>query len=382
MEEKFKRILEYVKIVDCCAIASNDIKNDMKTCSGHILKLSRIPGVCDLNKVYSGFRIEMEKDDLSRIDPNQKLILLTERGMMLSKRYYVFRIELILQFDYFTYDELFKVFLPENARVGAYEVVGDVIHLNLNEEQAKYKEIIGFILHNKTGKTVVNKTGKIDNVYRNYELEVLQGDDRDAMETIVLENGIKMVVDLKSVYWCSRLQGERSKLISEILQGGSNQIICDCFCGVGPHALPLAKAGCVVYANDLNSAAISCLKKSAKLNQIACTEMNESDLNTVHSSRIFISNQDASLYLSQLTDIPIDHFIFNLPEYSLEYVKHLRQFSHQFTLHAYFFVRKNENSIDLVRIKTGVSNPTVTFVRDVSPSKSVYKLTATRNDLV
>lgn len=263
-----------------------------------------------------------------------------------------------LNFNYFNHTEILRKIIPEKYAISAFEEVGDIIHLNLHDEVLNYKHIIAWVLNKKFNKTVINKKGKIDNVYRNYEYEVLEGEEK--FTTMVRESNVKIYVDLSKVYWCSRLQGERMNLIKEI---ESKSVVCDPFCGVGPHVLPLLKKDCKVYANDLNPDAIKCLKKSLKLNKFTC--------DTVYC-------EDAKKFLISLQNIKIDHFIFNLPEQSLDFVKFLPSFkNNNYTLHCYFFCRDNKNINDEIYEKTKyhLDIKYVKHVRKVSPSKSVYKLT-------
>lgn len=171
------------------------------------------------------------------------------------------------------------------------------------------------------------------------------------LETCLIENRAKFIIDIKNVYWCSKLQDERKKLLDICKRG---EVICDVFCGVGPMVIPLLLKGCIVYANDLNIKAVDCLKKNIKLNKI--------------SQNFFISNKDAKDYLED--SLPkIDHYILNLPEYSLDYIEYIQSGM----IHCYFF--SNENVEDLVYKKTGLLNADIKFIRKVSPSKNVYKLT-------
>lgn len=45
--------------------------------------------------------------------------------------------------------------------------------------------------------------------------------------------------------------------------------VCDVMAGVGPFAMPAAKKGCNVYANDLNPTSYKYMLENAKLNKVA-----------------------------------------------------------------------------------------------------------------
>ncbi|KAL6120957.1 hypothetical protein NUSPORA_02216 [Nucleospora cyclopteri] len=369
------------RIIECCGVFTDKltIKDDLYTLKGMLLKIKRIPTIIDLEKRYENFNVEIAGEANSSC---KRVILLQKKGMMFSKRYKVHNVKINLNFNYFTHTELLSEILPKDAELAAFETVGDIIHLNLSEKQLPYKKEIGEILYKKTKKTVVNKVGKIDNEFRNYNLEILapiksqEESNTGHLNTIHSENGIKIFIDLKNVYWSSRLQEERRKLINKIQTG---TIICDPFCGSGPIVLPLLKKNCNVFANDLNSRAIDCLKKSIKINKLV-------------NKKYQISCEDASIFMKKIADqnIPVDHFIFNLPEFSIDYIQCLKLFKNNFLLHCYFFVRFPSQNYDEIKVVTkylnsklniNVPQKCIYFVRDVSPTKSVYKLEIEKRDL-
>lgn len=186
-------------------------------------------------------------------------------------------------------------------------------------------------------------------------MEVLAGDN--SLQTVHVENGIKIYIDLSNVYWCSRLQNERLKIAKQIKKG---EILCDPFCGSGPQVLQALKYEAKVYANDLNPSAIECLKKSLKLNKFQCEQLE---------------NIDAGDFLRSLEGKKIDHFVFNLPNFSLDYIKYIIN-NNFFLLHCFFFCKQDVDPVEFIREKTGlkVDGKWLREVRKVSPSKSVWKL--------
>jgi tRNA (guanine37-N1)-methyltransferase len=78
-------------------------------------------------------------------------------------------------------------------------------------------------------------------------MEVLAGEPNFEVEH--KEGSCVFQFDIRRVYWCSRLQAERDRVIKKFKKG---EVLCDAFCGVGPLAVKAAKAGFKVIANDLN----------------------------------------------------------------------------------------------------------------------------------
>ena len=149
-----------------------------------------------------------------------------------------------------------------------FEQIGHVIHLNLKKKHFPHRYMIGEILLDRFQpiiQTIVNKVGEVSGPFRTYDMEVLAGKP-DTMVQLV-EDGIRLKFDLRNVYWCTRLSGERSYLMEEEFK--PKDIIVDAFCGVGALCLQAAqKLNATVYANDLNPDAIHYFQENAKSNGI------------------------------------------------------------------------------------------------------------------
>ena len=154
-------------------------------------------------------------------------------------------------------------------------------------------------------KTVVNKVNAIDETYRFFQMELLAGENN--MLTTVKEHGCSFCFDFSKVYWNSRLQSEHKRLV-DIFQ--KDEVICDMFAGVGPFAVPAAKKGCIVYANDLNPESYSALVKNCKLNHV--------------EGNVHCSNLDARQFVRELftkdKKPQFHHIIMNLPATAVEFL--------------------------------------------------------------
>lgn len=339
----------------------SQISENIKQLQHHMHKINRIPTVIHLNKRYDSFsftlnNLDLEIDEKSDSFAENFVLILLNTDEIKLPGFKVFEVEFILNANFFSHTELIKKLTDGKVQFSAYEMIGNIIHLNLTEEQQEYKRIIADVIHFKTGKTVINKTGKIENTYRFYKSEVLSGESN--LKTVHVENGIKFYLDLECVYWCSRLQSERVRILSMVKK---NDVVCDPFCGVGPNVLPAIKKQAKALCNDLNPAAIECLKRSLKLNKLKCE---------------CVENLDATTFLRKIKNERIDHLIFNLPEYSLDYIKEAEDIKGTYWLHVFFFCLEKEKCTEMIEKRTGyaVKEEWLREVRKVSPSKSVFKL--------
>ena len=284
-------------------------------------------------------------------------------------------------FDYadYNYHEALKLLLPAAVTVpSGFETIGCIAHLNLRESQFPYKYLIGQVIRDKTKevRTVVNKLDKLSNEYRTPELELISGVPE--YETVVHEEKANLYVEFEKVYWCSRLSGERSRVIQTLKQ---SDIVCDAFCGVGPFAVRAAKEkGCRVYASDLNPYCYSYLVKNVKENKVGhlvepanadARQYVQSILGRVHSKDI----------------LPVTRWFMNLPGDAVEFLdafpayysahpEHLSDESFKESkVHVYCFLLKDEEQamrLTLVeRVQQVLPNFDDSDVQEIHTLKSV-----------
>jgi len=144
--------------------------------------------------------------------------------------------------------------------------MGHLAHMNLNDEYLPYKYIISQVILDKNGslRTVVNKLDSIDAQFRFFKMELLAGEPNYVVEH--KESDCRFKFDFSRVYWNSRLHTEHTRLVN-IFQ--PEELVADVFAGVGPFALPAAKKGCAVLANDLNPESYKYLSLNIKDNKVS-----------------------------------------------------------------------------------------------------------------
>ena len=191
--------------------------------------------------------------------------------------------------------EILRELIPSEVEVStAFEAVGHIAHLNLIGDQLKYGKLIAAVILDKNPALtmVVNKVGSIHAQYRTFDMEVLACKDPEPNFVVQLrEQGCAFKFNYRSVYWNSRLNIEHERVVKSImpeieystapgkkrernppqLQARHRQPlhVLDACAGVGPFALPLAKNGARVTANDLNPESFKWLQENAEKNKLA-----------------------------------------------------------------------------------------------------------------
>ncbi|KAG2155495.1 Met-10+ like-protein-domain-containing protein [Suillus clintonianus] len=222
----------------------------------------------DLPKVRSVLRDP--HDDLERLillNVSEDAALTTEvRNFLQEQSATLVTHNLDLTYDYWTADEILQSILPEELCKGSpsgFAITGHLAHMNLNKEYLPYKHIIGQI-KNPMIQTVVNKLDSIDTKYRFFKMELLAGEPNYIVEHH--ESNCRFTFDFTHVYWNSRLHTEHDRLVQHFKP---TDVIADVFAGVGPFAIPAAKKGCAVFANDLNPESARYLSKNIIDNKVA-----------------------------------------------------------------------------------------------------------------
>ncbi|XP_005986475.2 tRNA (guanine(37)-N1)-methyltransferase isoform X1 [Latimeria chalumnae] len=227
----------------------------------------------------------------------------------------IHKYNLNLTYENFKTEEILRAVLPEGQDVtSGFSRIGHIAHMNLRDHQLPYRYLIGQVIMDKNpGVTsVVNKTTTIENTYRNFQMEVLAGEDN--MVTQVKENNNNYKFDFSKVYWNPRLSAEHGRIVGLLKPG---DVFFDVFAGVGPFAVPAAKKNCTVFANDLNPESYKWLVHNCSLNKV--------------DKKVHTFNQDGRDFIlgpvrEELTKVLVKddknsvHIVMNLPALAMEFL--------------------------------------------------------------
>jgi tRNA (guanine37-N1)-methyltransferase len=154
-----------------------------------------------------------------------------------------------------------------NLAPKSFEIIGNIAIIESRKEYEKYiKDIAEAIKKvHKNIDTVLLKKSSISGEYRIREYEVLFGSGKT--ETIHKENGCIFLLDIKKVFFSSKLSTERLRVASQVK---NNEIVVDMFAGVGPFSILIAKICNVshVYSIEINPYAYEYLKKNIEINKV------------------------------------------------------------------------------------------------------------------
>lgn len=151
----------------------------------------------------------------------------------------------------------------------AYDLIGDIAVLEIPDELSSHRETIGRVFHevHRNFSTILAKKGAISGTTRVREYQCLAGEDKT--DTIHIEYGCRLAVDLSKAYFSPRLLEEHNR-IAQLVK--DNEFVVDMFCGVGSFPVHIARQKNVhIVAIDINPDAIGLLNKSMKLNKLVGT---------------------------------------------------------------------------------------------------------------
>lgn len=193
----------------------------------------------------------------------------------------------------------------------------------------------------------------------------------------VKENGVNYEFDFSRVYWNPRLSTEHQRVVQLIKPG---ETVFDVFAGVGPFAVPAARSGAKVLANDLNPESYRWLQHNCKLNKV---EKKVRSFNL--DGRAFIQGPVKQELPALLKGTSGVHVVMNLPALALEFLDAFRGLLHQEPpcdenlpiVHCYCFSKDDNPETDVVkRASDSIGFPlesqcSVHFVRNVAPNKDM-----------
>ncbi|KAK5088502.1 tRNA(m(1)G37)methyltransferase [Lithohypha guttulata] len=270
--------------------------------------------------------------------------------------------ELTITYDNWSMSEILNAVLPEEPlsaqedTPSGFAQVGHVAHLNLKEFFNEYKHLIGQVLLDKNPniKTVINKLHDVgsESVFRTFPYEVLAGPDD--LEVTISHLSCQFRFNYAEVYWNIRNSHEHERLIAQFQK---NEVVCDVMAGVGPFALPAAKKGAWVWANDLNpasykamcnaihvnklshhvyafnmdgaqfirSAAQTLLRTQRRYEQVPATSIPR---NATEKQRQKLAAEMKAATVTRVEPPTFDHFVMNLPAIAVEFLHAFRGLYH------------------------------------------------------
>lgn len=314
--DKFLRNIQ----VPIVKVTEEKLDKTIKLCKNYFLKVENFRPVQSFQDASFEKCLYLNPDvinDWTDISEKDRMAL-SEHGI--DKSNFDFK-AVQLSYENFKYHTIFKAVIPE--LVSSYSQIGHVVHLNLKDHLLDYRKLIGQVLLDKIKNcnTVVNKTKIIDNIYRNFSMEVIAGKEDFLVTT--KESKCSFQFDLSQVYWNPRLAEEHARIISLLKPG---DILFDVFCGVGPFSIPAAKRKCKVYANDLNPNSFKWLNHNAKTNKVNLNLFKSYNLDGTD----FINNVLKEFIVQyckgneKLKESAKIHITMNLPALAVEFLSNFK----------------------------------------------------------
>lgn len=250
-----------------------------------------------------------------------------------------------------------------NKLPSSYDIIGDLILVDLDEELKDYAREVGeALLHLHPRARMVLAKGETTGDYRIRDVEVVAGSGDT--ETIYREHGCVYKLDLRKVFFNPRLSGERLRVARQVAAG---ERVLDMFAGVGPFSILVAKLqpSARVVAVEINPDAYKYLLENLRLNSV--------------EGRVTPVLGDARKVLENSRE-EYDCVIMDLPYRSLDFLDvGLRACRRRGIIHLYTASQSLEEASRIAADKAAELNHTVEIelgreLMEVAPRRSIFAL--------
>jgi tRNA (guanine37-N1)-methyltransferase len=191
--------------------------------------------------------------------------------------------------------------LPQDVALSSFDVIGDIAVVRIPDRALPYKKKIGeaILATHPSIRVVCNDRG-VKDAFRVRDVEVIAGEQRT--ETMHVEYGTELAVDVAMVYFSPRLATERKRVADQVMPG---DVVIDMFAGVAPFSILAARLAhpSHVYAIDVNPAAAAYARRNVERNNVADV--------------VEVIQGDAAVVVPRLEHA--NHVIMNLPHRADEF---------------------------------------------------------------
>jgi len=122
--------------------------------------------------------------------------------------------------------------------VASYDMVGDIGIIIVPEALVQFESLIGqaILESHRNLRVVAKRAGHYGGEYRTVPLAIIAGENRKTTE--VREYGVRLLVNLETVYFSVRSGSERYRIASSVTPGENVLVM---FSGIGPYPLIISK---------------------------------------------------------------------------------------------------------------------------------------------
>ncbi|MCS7099365.1 MAG: hypothetical protein RMH84_00435 [Sulfolobales archaeon] len=237
----------------------------------------------------------------------------------------------------------------------SYQQIGGVAVIHLPEDLVNYGSVVGeAIARVSPSVKAVYASSTTEGEFRTRKLRKIWGED--IAETVHVEYGVKVVLNVERVYYNPTLSYEHWRISEEV---SDSEVVLDLFSGIGPYSLHIAfKRRATCFAVDSNPWASIYLARSIALNKLR--------------GRVVPVLSRAEDFLELAGENYFTRAIVDLPHRSLDYLGSvLRVVTCGGTLHVYSVSGEEPPA---PKLPGGARLVEVRRVLDYAPRKYVYGL--------